>query len=317
MAGATGMFLLGLFLLLLGGDSVLRGASGLGQRLGLSPFAAGLLLVAFATSVPELAVAVHAVALGQSDLALGNAIGSNLVNCGLVLGLAALVAPLVGSMRLLSTEVVLLLVATGLVLVMGLDGTIARWEGAVLVAGFAGFVVLAFRRAADEGPEVRQELTAHAVTSTNLVQNLVRLAIAAVLLYFGSRLVVENAPTIGLALGMGPMLTGLLLVAIGTALPELVVACLAAAKGQGNVVLGSVLGASLFNLLAIVGGMALFAPLGLPASFVRLELPAAMAFALILYPILGGDLRISRREGAVLVLAFAAWVAFELVLARA
>jgi cation:H+ antiporter len=317
MAGATGMFLLGLFLLLLGGDSVLRGASGLGQRLGLSPFAAGLLLVAFATSVPELAVAVHAVALGQSDLALGNAIGSNLVNCGLVLGLAALVAPLLGSMRLLATEVVLLLLATGLVLVMGLDGTIARWEGGVLLAGFVGFLALAFRRGRDESAEVQQELTAHAVTSTNLVQNLVRLAIAAAPLYFGSRLVVENAPTIGLALGMGPMLTGLLLVAIGTALPELVVACMAAAKGQGNVVIGSVLGASLFNLLAIVGGMALFAPIGLPASFVRIELPAAMAFALILYPLFVGDLRVSRREGAILVLAFAAWVAFELVLARA
>ena len=317
MASAVGMFALGIFLLLLGGDSVLRGASGLAQRLGLSPFGAGLMLVSFAFSIPELAVNSYAMAVGQPDLALGNAIGSNIVNIGLTLGMAALVAPLLASMRLLAVEVVLVLVATGAVLLFGLDGSIARWEGVLLLLGFAGFLVLVFRRGRQESAAVQLELTAHATTSSNLGQNALRLAMAGVMLSFGSRLVVQHAPAIGLAMGMGSMLTGLIVVAISTALPEVAIACLAAAKGQGNVVVGSVLGACLFNLLLVVGGMAAWSPLALPDSFLRLELPAAMAFALLLYPVLAGDLDIKRREGGLLVLAFVAWLAFELYISLA
>ncbi len=317
MGNAIGMFVLGLFLLLLGGDSVLRGASGLAQRLRMSPFAAGLMLVAFATSVPELAVNAYAFAVGHTDLALGNAIGSNIVNIGLTLGVAALFAPLLISMRLLAAEIVFILVASGAVLLFGLDGSIARWEGAVLLAGFVGFLLFVFSRGRQESPAVQAELSTFAETATGLVQNLIRFVLAAALLFFGSRLVVESAPTIGLALGMGTMLTGLLIVAIGTALPELVVVALAARNGQGNVVAGHVLGACLFNLLFVVGGMAVLRPLALPASFVTFELPAAMAFALLLYPVLGGDLKISRREGGLLILAFALWLGFELYVAFA
>jgi cation:H+ antiporter len=306
------MFLLGLLLLLLGGDSLLRGAAGLAQRLGLSPFATGLLLVSFATSLPELVVNAWAVQQGASDLALGNAIGSNIVNIGLTLALAALMAPVAANMRLLAGEVVFLLVATGMVMLFGLDGTIARWEGGLLLAGFLGVLAYAFARGRQEAPEVQKELREFAETSTTLVQNLARIAIAAALLWFGGRWVVQGAPALGLALGLGTMMTGLTVVAIGTALPEIVLAMLAAHSRQGNIVLGHVLGASLFNLLFVVGGMALAKPLAIPASFVRLELPAAMAFALLLYPILGGDLRASRREGAVLLAGFAAWLAFEL-----
>jgi len=312
-----GMFVLGVFLLLLGGDSVIRGAAGLGQRLGLSPFSAGLLLVAFATSVPELVVNAYAVVHGQTDLALGNAVGSNMVNIGLTLGLAALVSPLLIRMRLLAAQIVFVLVASGMVLLFGLDGSIARWEGGVLLAGFVAFLAFVFSRGRLESAEIQAELAAHAVTSTNLVQNLVRFAFAAALLYFGSRLVVNAAPTIGLAMGLGPMMTGLTLVAVGTALPEIVVAMIAASKGQGDVVAGQVLGACLFNLLFIIGGMAVLGPLPMPASFVSIELPAAMAFALLLYPLLGGDLKIARREGGWLLLAFAIWLGFELFTALA
>ena len=309
---AIGMFLLGLLLLLLGGDSLLRGASGLAQRFGLSPLSTGLLLVAFATSVPELAVNAYAVKAGASDLALGNAVGSNVVNIGLTLALAALLAPVAASMRLLAGEVVFALVATGAVLLFGLDGTIARWEGGVLLAGFVAVLAFVFARVRQESPEVRRELEEFATTSTGLSQNLLRVAMALALLFFGSKWVVENAPALGLMLGLGTMMTGLTLVAIGTALPEVVLALMLAVNRQGNVLVGHVLGANIFNLLFVVGGMALAKPLALPPSFVRLELPAAMAFALMLVPVLGGDLRVNRREGLVLLLAFLAWLAFEL-----
>lgn len=315
MGGMVGMFALGLFLLLLGGDSLVRGSSGLAQRFGLSPFRAGLLLVSFAASLPALAVNAYAFAAGQPELALGNVIGGNIAGIGLTLALAALFAPLLISMRMLAAQAVFVLVASGALLMLGLDGTIGRIEGAALLAGFLAFLVFVFRRAGLESAQVQKELAEFSVTSTGLVQNLIRFAFAGGLLFFGSRLIVQSAPSIGLALGLGPLSTGLLVVAIGTALPQVVAAVIAARNGQGNVVAGQVLGACLFNILFIVGGMAMVRPLALPASFVTLQVPGAMAFALLLYPVLGGDLKITRRESGWLLFAFCAWLGIELFVA--
>ncbi|HET6396648.1 MAG TPA: sodium:calcium antiporter [Pseudoxanthomonas sp.] len=314
MAEALGWFALGLLLLALGGDSVVKGVSGLAQRLGMRPFVAGLLLVAFGTSLPELAVNLHAVAAQQPHLALGNAVGSNLANLGLTLGVAALVAPLVLRAQVLVPLLVLLAVASLALVAFGLDGYVGRIEGGVLLLGFAAMLAFLLRRGPREPAEVQAEVAAFAATRTDLVLNLLRLAIALALLHFGARWVVEGGLGLGRAWGLTPLLAGLLPVAIGTALPEVAAAVAAARRGQGDMVAGHVIGSSLFNLLAIVGGMALFQPLALPGSFVRLELPAAVVLAVVLYPMLRSEHRVSRGEGAVLCLAFAAWVALELLL---
>jgi len=175
-------------------------------------------------------------------------------------------------------------------------------------------VAWAFVRSRGETQEVRDAITAYASTRSDLWLNLLRFVLAAVLLYYGARLVVTNAPILGLALGMAPLLTGLIVVAIGTALPEVAAAVFAARRGQGDMVMGHVVGSSLFNLLVVTGGMAAFRPMPLPASFVHFEVPAALAFALVLVPMLKGDLRISKFEGGVLLLAFAAWLVFELAI---
>ncbi len=309
-------FVLGLALLALGGDSIIKGSSGLAQRLGMSPFATGLVLVAFGTSVPELAVNARAVLAGQPALALGNAVGSNIVNVGLTLGAAALAAPLLVRWRALSPLLAVLLLATVSVIALGWDGRLSRLDGALLLAGFVAVVVFALARARDEHPEVRAALDAFASTRTDLVLNLLRIVVAVALLYYGARWVVQSAPPIGLALGMEPLLTGLLVVAVGTALPEMAAAVAAARRGQGDLVVGHVIGSSLFNLLVVLGGMAVIADVAVPASFLRLELPAALAFALLLVPVLRGDLRVGRGEGAVLLAAFVAWWVFEYWLLR-
>ncbi|MCD7097965.1 calcium/sodium antiporter [Stenotrophomonas sp. MMGLT7] len=314
MLVATGWFLLGLLLLALGGDSIVKAASGLAQRLGTSPFVAGLLLVAFGTSLPELAVNARAFAVGSQDLALGNAVGSNIVNLGLTLGLAALATPLLVRARALAPLLPVLAVATLAVIGFGMDGVIGRVDGIVMLAGFAAVLALLLRRARREDAQVQETLAQYAQTRTALGLNLLRLAIAIVLLYYGARWVVQAAPLLGAGWGLSPLLTGLLPVAIGTALPEVAAAVMAARRGQGDMVVGHVIGSSLFNLLVIIGGMAVLRPLPLPASFVRLELPAAIAFAAVLYPMLHGDLRLSRGEGAVLLAAFAGWVALEIAL---
>jgi len=314
MLEAIGWFVLGLVLLALGGDSIVKAASGLAQRIGASPFVAGLVLVAFGTSLPELAVNWQAVARDQPMLALGNAVGSNVANVGLTLGAAALITPLTVRWRALSPLLLVLLLGTLLTMMLGSDGTLSRIEGIVLLVAFAAVVVFAAIRTSRESPELQDAIAAFARTSTDLWLNLIRFAIAAVLLYFGSRMIVRSAPTIGEGIGMAPLLTGLLPVAIGTALPEMAAAIAAARKGHGDIVVGHVIGSSLFNVLVVIGGMAAISGnVAFPASFVMFELPAACVFALMLYPMLRGDLHISKGEGAGLLIAFLAWVAFELL----
>ena len=314
MLEALGFFALGLVLLALGGDSIVKGASGLAQKFGASPFVAGLLLVAFGTSIPELFVNARAYAVGAQDLALGNAVGSNIVNFGLTLALAALAAPLLIRMRLLSPMLVTLVVATLAVILFGLDGVISQLEGIVLLLAFVAMLVFMLARSSRESAEVRESVAAYADTRSVLWLNVLRFVVAVALLYFGAKFVVSSAPVIGASWGLSPLLVGLLPVAIGTALPEVAAAIAAARRGQGDMVAGHVIGSSLFNLLVVVGGMAALRPLPLPASFVRLELPAAIVFALMLYPMLRGDLRISKGEGGVLFIAFLGWVVLELAL---
>ncbi|MDQ3495580.1 MAG: sodium:calcium antiporter, partial [Pseudomonadota bacterium] len=309
-------FVLGLVLLGLGGDSIIKGASGLSRRFGFSPFITGLVLVAFGTSLPELAVNLHAVARGQPALALGNAVGSNVVNFGLTLGAAALAAPLLIQWRALSPMLISLVLATLAVIVLGIDGTLSRIEGFGMLLAFVAVIAFALMRTRQETPELRAELEGFAQTRNDLALNLIRFVVAAALLYYGSRMVVQQAPGIGLSLGLTPLLTGLLPVAIGTALPEVAAAIAAARRGQGDLVAGHVIGSSLFNLLVVVGGMAALGSVALPASFVRFELPAALVFALMLVPMLRGDLRIGKGEGGILLLAFAGWMAFELLFIR-
>ena len=239
---------------------------------------------------------------------------SNVVNFGLTLSLAAIAAPLLVRMRLLSPMLVLLVVATLALIVFGRDGVVSRIEGVVLLLGFVAMLAFILARSRHEQVEVRESIAANAATRSVLWMNLLRFAVAATLLYYGAKFVVQSAPMLGAAWGMSPLIVGLLPVAIGTALPEVAAAIAAARRGQGDMVMGHVIGSSLFNLLEVVGGMAALLPLPLPASFVRLELPAAIAFALVLYPMLRGDMRINRSEGVMLVVAFLAWVAFQLFL---
>lgn len=197
MTEAWGYFALGLVLLALGGDSIVKGASGLAQRIGASPFVAGLLLIAFGTSLPELAVNARAAWVGAQELALGNAVGSNIVNLGLTLGVAALAAPVLVRLRVLSPLLVFLALASLGLIVFGLDGVVSRVEGGMLLLGFVAALAFLLARAPREAQAVRTDVEAFASTRTVLWLNLLRFAVAAALLYFGARYVVQAAPVIG------------------------------------------------------------------------------------------------------------------------
>lgn len=315
MSEAIAFTLLGLLFLALGGDSLVKGAAGLAQGLRIPRFTIGLCLVAVATSLPELAVNARAVASGDRALALGNAVGSNIANIGLTLGLAALAAPLLLRWRALSPLLAVLLLATLGVVLLSLDGGLSRIEGLAMLLVFAGVVAFTAMRADDESPGVRAEVDAFTDTRGGAGLNLVRVAVAVVLLWFGAGWIVAQVPVIGHALGMDSLVGGLVLVAIGTALPEVAAAVAAARRGQGDIVAGHVIGSSVFNLLLVLGGMAAVGgTVPVPTSFVRLELPVAFLFALLLVPLLRGNTTVSRGEGGLLLAAFAAWVVLEFAL---
>ena len=307
---ATATLLLGCLLLVFGADSLLRALAGLARGAGVSATATALLLLAIVASAPQLSVNAYALVQGAPALAFGHAIGGSLGSLGLALGVAALVSPLQPGMRLLALQSLVVLAAAALVLVFGFDGAIAPWEGGVLLAAFVAWLAFSFRRAGQEDAKVQAELADFAETSSNLSQNLIRLVLAAPLLYFGARWVVQGAPAAGAALGLDPLATGMTLVAAGTALPGLVMAAMATAQGQGNAALGQVLGACLCNLLLSIGVLALASPQvpGLPAGALRIAMVASLVIALLLHLLLRGKARFGRREGVLLLCAFLAWL---------
>ena len=305
MGSGLAMVGLGLLLMLLGGDSLLRGAAGLLQRFGVGAERTGVLLVALVFWLPQLAITLQAVALGDPALAVGGAVGAGVGNLGLLLGLSALLAPLAAGLELLAALRVFALVAAGLVLVLGRDGALAPWEGGVLVAAFVAVLVFAITRLAAESAPVREDLAKVALTRHGLVQNLLRVAFAGALLYFGSQLLARNAVQAGAAPSNPSAAAAMVVLGVGASLPAIGMTALSAINGLGRAVLAQAVLASLANVLLGVGLVALTGAAPVAGGVVLFGLPGVMAFALLLFPLARAGL--GRREGGWLVLAFLAW----------
>jgi cation:H+ antiporter len=311
-----GYFALGLILLLLGSDSMAKGVSGLAQRFGLPPFLAGWCMLGFALSLPDLAVSAYALHAGMPELALGNVVGNSVASLGLILPLALFIAPLSPQPRGFALPVVLALVAAGMLLLLGRDGWLQRWEGAGLLAAFAAWWLFVGNRLRGEATAVQQTLAAFAETRTGLQQNLLRIAVAVVVLFLGGKFLLVSAPALGSALGLSPMLTGVLVLGIATALPDFYVAAMAARQGQGDIVFAQALGACLFNLLFVLGGLATWQALPMSAGTTAWQWPALMAFVLLLQALFATRATAGRREGGILLAAFALWLLLECSLLR-
>src|SRR5687767_14429587 len=231
-----GWFLVGLVLIALGADSLVRGLAGLALRAGAGAFAVGLVAVAFGASLPELSVGISALAQGAPQLAVANVVGSNLANIGLVLAGAALAMPLAVSMRWLRIALPALIVAPLLLIGLGWDGTYARIDGIVLLVAFVLLFVHALFEARAEPPEVQSELATAAATQSDPLRNLLRLALGGVALWFGADFAVDAVREVARLAGWSDTVAGLTLLAVGNALPELAAAIFAARRGYGNLV---------------------------------------------------------------------------------
>ncbi|MGE3840800.1 MAG: calcium/sodium antiporter [Vicinamibacterales bacterium] len=313
------LFVAGLGLLILGAEWLVKGASRIASTLGLSPLVIGLTVVAYGTSAPEIAVGVKAAWAGQSDLALGNVVGSNVFNILFILGLSAIIAPLPVASQLVRFDVPIAIGLSALVWLLGADSTIGRLDGALLFAGAIAYTVFQVVQSRRESAEVQQEYARHSSARTSsMAVNLMFVAAGLALLVLGSRWLVAGAVVIAQALGVSELVIGLTVVAAGTSLPEVATSILAAIRGERDIAVGNVMGSCIFNILAVLGLSGIVAPAGLPVSDALLgfDIPIMIAVAVACLPIFASGARIARWEGAVFLFYYVAYTAYLVLRAQ-
>lgn len=303
----------GLVLLLWGAERFVAGASASARLLGMSPLLIGLTIVAFGTSAPEIMVSAAAALDGSPGLAVGNAVGSNIANIGLVLGVAALLAPMQVQDGLVRRELPLLLLASVLCLVLLLDDHLGRLDGVLLLAGLvallAWFVRVA-RRPGETPPTVASTGAATAAAAQlPMGRALAWLLIGLITLLAGAHLAVVGAQALALTLGIDELVVGVTVLAVGTSLPELAVTAVAALRREHDLALGNIVGSNLFNLLAVIGTAGLIGPAPLSPGVLTFHYPVMLGFTVALFLMAynwrgGGGGRINRREAVVLLIAF-------------
>jgi cation:H+ antiporter len=316
------LFLAGGGLLVLGAELLVRGASQLAASLGISPLVVGLTVVAFGTSAPEIAVTVQASASGQGDLALGNVVGSNISNLLLILGLAAVISPLVVAQQLIRRDVPLLIGVSLLVVVLALDGALGAIDGALLLGGALAYTVFAVLQSRRESAAVEAEYVAEfgVRQRPTLRQWLLRIGsvlVGLALLTLGSRWLVDGAVALARVLGVSDLIIGLTVVAVGTSLPEIASSVLASLRGERDIAVGNVVGSCLFNLLAVLGLAGLTAPGGItvPASALAFDLPVMLAATVACLPIFLHGGAILRWEGGLFLGYYGAYTLYLLLAA--
>lgn len=309
-----GQLVAGLVLLTVGAESLVKGASRLAASVGIPPLIVGLTVVAFGTSAPELAVSTQAALVGNGGIAVGNVIGSNIFNILCVLGLSALVVPLVVSQQLVRLDVPLMIVASLIFLVFALDGTISRLDGLLLFAGIIAytlFLIRQSRRQRSAAPPA--ELAAPAERGWRAwLRNLLLIGVGLALLVLGADWLVAAAVGIATSLGVSDLIIGLTIVAAGTSLPEAATSVMASFRGERDIAVGNLVGSNLLNLLAVMGVAALVAPapIPVPAQALVFDLPVMVAVAVATLPIFYTGYRISRGEGAVFIGYYVAYTAY-------
>jgi cation:H+ antiporter len=309
---------LGLASLVAGGELLVRGAARLATLFGLSPLVIGLTVVAMGTSAPELAVSIHAGLAGQSELAIGNVVGSNIANVLLILGIAAVLVPLVVQAQIVQREVPIGIAAAVAVLILALDGRIGRVDGALLSAALIGYTAYTVAESRRETRAVRKEYAEEFGTQTRpqgawAVSREVGIFIAGlVVLVLGAQWLVDGAVSIAESLGVSKAIIGLTIVAIGTSLPELATSVIASLRGQRDIAIGNAIGSNLFNLLAILGIAGLVTPDGLtvPAGILRFDLPVMITVAAACLPVFFVGHRLDRWEGTMFLGYYAAYLLY-------
>ena len=303
----------GLLLLYYGAEYLVTGSSRLALSFGVRPLIVGLTVVAFATSMPELLVSLFAAVRGASSMAAGNIIGSNIANIGLILGVAALIAPVVVARATLVREVPIMIVASLGLIVVAFDGVLGFLDGLILFICL--LVFLAYCVATAREPTVPADgevVQAISAAAARRGKNAVLVVLGMAGLACGAELMVRGAVMIATLLGVSEMVIGLSIVAIGTSLPELAASVMSAWKGEMDISLGNVIGSNIFNILFVLGLCPMFNPIAIEARALRMDLPVMLVFCALLVALLTAmqpRLHLDRRKGLLLLGAYSLFVA--------
>ncbi len=320
-----GVFLPGLVALVAGAELLVRGASKLALSFGISPLVVGLTIVAFGTSAPEVAVSVGAVLGGRTDIAIGNVVGSNIFNVLFILGLSAIITPLVVNIQLIRQEVPIMVGASLLLLALTLDGGLSMLESALLFGLLLAYTVFLVRQSRAETQAAQDEFAAEAKPAapgawdSRLPVQLALIAAGLGLLVLGSQWLVDAAVVFAKALGVSDLVIGLTIVAAGTSMPEVATSITAAIKGERDIAVGNVVGSNTFNILGCLGVSGLFTGSGglvMSPALLNFDIWVMIAVALACLPVFLTGREIARWEGAVFLGYYAAYVAYLILAAQ-
>ncbi len=307
------LFALGLGLLYLGAEWLIRGAVSLAIKYGIRRLVVGITVVALGTSMPEFVVNIFAALSHEDGLALGNVVGSNICNIALILGTSALILPLVVSPGTLRKEYVIMMAVMGLFYLMALDGVISRMDGLILVAGLIAFMIFLVidskRHARKRSPDEISEFERKDMVSSNWKKATLVIG-GMILLTVGAQLMVFSAMKIAAWWGVSSMVVGLTVVAIGTSLPELAASIVSVLKEDPDMSMGNVLGSNLLNVLFVIGLVALIRPLSVETESLRVHFPVMLGFGVLLLPLAWTSYCITRFEGGVLLTGFVAYMVY-------
>lgn len=307
------LLLAGLIALFYGGNWLVRGASNLALSFGVSVLLIALTFVAIGTSMPELLVSIQAALVGKSDLAIGNVIGSNIANIGLILGATGLIAPLSVQVNLLRREIPIMIGFSFGAFALTLDGSIDRLDGAVLLLGFAGFNAMLYRLAKNEQDQ-QERLLADLDDAPRQNQDrgreFVWLLLGILALVFGSRLMVEGAVNLARLFGVSELVIAITMVAFGTSLPELAASLSAAYHRQTDLAIGNVVGSNIANLLLVLGLTAFVRPISVKGAEVQFEFIVMIAFAVLLLPLLRRQ-QLGRWQAALFLGAYIGFILYS------
>lgn len=299
------LFVIGLVFLVVGAEGLVRGASRLAALIGISPLVIGLTVVAFGTSTPEMAVSVQSALTGQAgaDIAVGNVVGSNIFNVLFILGLAAIITPLIVSQQLVRLDVPIMIGVSVLFMLFGWDGHFDRWEGFVLFAGIIAYTILAIylgQTGEEAAAEFENEFGPKPSGPKDILFNIFQIIVGLVLLIVGSQWLVNGAIEIATRLGVSQLVISLTIVAIGTSLPEVATSIVASLRGERDIAVGNVVGSNIFNILAVMGLATIVSPGGVnvSAAAIHFDIPVMLAVAIACLPIFFTGYTIVRLEGA-------------------
>lgn len=312
-------FILGLVLLIAGAEVLVKGSSRLASSFGVSPLIIGLTVVAFGTSSPELAVSIKSALSGQSGIAVGNVVGSNIFNVLFILGISALIIPLQVSKQLIRLDVPLMIFLSAFLLILSLDTAYSRIDGLLLTFGLMIYIVFLFYQNRKDNGLTQSDSTADIENSTtgNRSVNVVLVIVGLVLLVFGSRWLVDSAVSFAEYLGISELIIGLTIIAAGTSLPEVVTSIIAAVRGERDIAVGNIVGSNIFNIMGVLGISSIVAPTGLDisSSVIRFDIPIMIVVAFACLPIFFTGGVISRWEGGLLLMYYMAYTLYIILAA--